>query len=241
MFVLPSVKGALITISGAVVAYKLANRVANSIEISALNRYVREQNENSFLKLQTFSEHLNQNLEDLERQRLVITNNFDVFINTFEKINNRQAFFALENAQIPEFTFQNIKNISTISEEMKEMLIDVVEMSNVIDIQLTTINSVKDIKEASVEICNGIYKELVFELRNLVEKKNDWNDYSEDERLLVENNIKAVQILYYLNNILLYKVCRTNDEGEIVEVEPNTEEINNAVSMAKDFQNKIKK
>lgn len=104
--------------------------------------------------------------------------------------------------------------------------------------QLTIGSSVREMKKVSVEVCNGVYKELVLKLKNLVEIKNDWNDYSEEEKALVENNILAVQILHYLNNTPLYKVSKVNEAGEIEEVEPNSDEIKSAVKKATEYQQK---
>ena len=66
----------------------------------------------------------------------------------------------------------------------------------------------------------------------MVEKKNDWNDFSEEEKLLLNNNILVIQILHYLNNTPLYKVTKYNSDGEVEELEPNTDEVNTALKKA---------
>lgn len=341
MLVLPTIIFALSGISGASGIALSAKSMVDSFEASATTRYVQEQNEKNILRFQACSEELNQSLEDLGRQRMVITKNFSVFINAFEKIHNKPEFSTSENVQLPKFDFDEIKNVSIVAEaalgstigavggavlaavstsgiteavlalgtastgtKIAELsgaaaikaalaalgggslaaggggialgtlvlnvaslgvgvLVEGIAMAFVgsvakkqadkakvqlkenteiltkaIDMQLTITCSVDNIKRVSTAICNGIYKELVFKLKKLVEEKDDWNDYSEDEKLLVENNIKAVQILHYLNNTPLYKVAKINDKGEVLEVEPNTDEVKKAVSKAKDFQKK---
>lgn len=105
-------------------------------------------------------------------------------------------------------------------------------ISDAIDMQLDVHLLCDRMKDTSVSICNGIYKDLVFKLKALVEVKNDWNTFSDEEKRLVENCILVVQILHYLNNIALYKVNKYNDDGEIEEAEPNTEEVNEAIKKA---------
>ena len=101
-----------------------------------------------------------------------------------------------------------------------------------IDMQLSITASAKKLKSASVSICNGTYKELVYELKDVVEKKKDWNEFSDEEKTLTEDCILVVQILHYLNNIALYKVKKYNEKGEIEVVEPNTEEVDKAIAKA---------
>lgn len=101
-----------------------------------------------------------------------------------------------------------------------------------IEMQLEITCSAEDLRRASVQLCNRTYKKLVFQLKTLVEEKNDWNDFSEEEKLLLDNNILVVQILHYLNNTPLYKVTKYNGEGEVEEVEPNTKEVTAAIKEA---------
>lgn len=105
-------------------------------------------------------------------------------------------------------------------------------ISDAIQMQLDVHLLCDRMKEASVSICNGIYKDLVFKLKALVEVKTDWNTFSAEEKRLVENCILVVQILHYLNNIALYKVNKYNEDGEIEEAEPNAEEVNAAIKKA---------
>ncbi len=101
-------------------------------------------------------------------------------------------------------------------------------ISDAIQMQITITVSCDEMRNASVKISNGIYKKLVFQLKELVSRKNDWNEFSAEEKKLVENCILVVQILHYLINEPMYIVKSCNDKGEIEEVEPNTE-IHNAI------------
>ena len=98
-------------------------------------------------------------------------------------------------------------------------------ISNAIQMQINITNSADEISAASARICNGIYKNSVMKLKKLVKEKNDWNLFTREEKFLVENCILLVQTLHYLNNIPMYKVIAVNDKGEVLEIEPNTDEV----------------
>ena len=98
-------------------------------------------------------------------------------------------------------------------------------ISDAIQMQISITNSADEISAASARICNGIYKKSVMKLKKLVAEKNDWNLFTREEKLLVENCILLVQTLHYLNNIPMYKVISVNEKGEVLEIEPNTDEV----------------
>lgn len=101
-------------------------------------------------------------------------------------------------------------------------------ISDAIQLQISITVSCNEMRDASAKISNGIYKELVFQLKELVANKNDWNYFSVEEKSLVENCILVVQILHYLINEPIYIVKSRNEEGEIEDVEPN-KELHNAI------------
>lgn len=102
-----------------------------------------------------------------------------------------------------------------------------------IQMQLDVEKSANDMRSASVELCNKVYKPLVMKLKDLVAYKNDWNEYTSEEKKLVENNILVVQILHYLNNTSLYKVTKQSENGDVEEVEANTSGVNDAIRKSK--------
>lgn len=341
MIILPAVLLTLSGISGAGGLALSVKSMLDSLKASATTRVIQEQNEKNVLRFQACSESLNQSLEDLGKQRYVIEKNFSVFVKAFEQIHNRPEISASENTDLPEFDFEEIKNVSIVSETIlgstlgafwgsamaaastsgttaaimalgtastgtkiadlhgiaatraalaaigggakavggggialgtlvlnvasigvavlvegiamafvgsfakkqvdkaKEQLDNNTKiLTDAIDMQLTIACSVEKIKRVSTTICNGIYKDLVMKLKALVEVKNDWNTYSDDEKMLVENSIIAVQILHYLNNTPLYVVTETNSDGEVTDVEPNTAGVNAAVKEATKYMNK---
>ena len=326
MLILPTLLLALSGINGAGGIALTVKSIADSMETSATNRYVQEQNERNLLRFEAVSEKLNDKLETLGEQRMVIAKNFNVFIKAFEQIHNRPEFSAKENTQFPSFSFDEIKNVSIVADTVVGALGGVVVGSamgaaaasgttsaimalgkastgariaelhgaaqtkaalaalgggakavggggialgavvlnaatlgvvvlvegiamaysssvakkeadkaksimeenerlieDAIQMQLDIAVSCDEMCLASVNICNGIYKELVFRLKKLVAIKKNWNEFSDEEKRLVENCILVVQILHYLNNIPMYIVKRANDKGEIEIVEPNTE------------------
>ena len=95
-------------------------------------------------------------------------------------------------------------------------------ISRAIQTQISITVSCDKMRRASVEISNGIIKKLLFQLKELVAEKNDWNEFSDEEKKLVENCILVVQILHNLNNEPMYIVKRCNGNGEVEDVEPNT-------------------
>ncbi len=102
-----------------------------------------------------------------------------------------------------------------------------------IKMQMSVLGSVDKIKESSVKLCNEVYKPLVFKMRDLVKRDSDWNNYNDEERRLIENNIHIVQLLNYLNNIPMYKVVKMNELGEIEEIEDNSKEVKKAIDFTK--------
>lgn len=74
---------------------------------------LHEKNVNRF---KASSKKMESCLNDLGKQRLVISKNFKVFAETFEKIKNKPSFSELENQDFPKFDFDEIKNISFTAE-----------------------------------------------------------------------------------------------------------------------------
>ena len=113
-------------------------------------------------------------------------------------------------------------------------------ISDAIKMQISITNSADEISAAATRICNGIYKNLVLKLKKLVKEKNDWNLFSREEKQLVENCILLVQVLHYLNNVPMYNVISVNDKDEVVEIEPNTDEVRAAINESKKTVGDIK-
>ena len=101
-----------------------------------------------------------------------------------------------------------------------------------IDLQINVMCSIKAIQKATVYLSNNVYKKMVFQLKELVEREQDWNKYTYEEKLLVDNNIKVIQILHHLNNISAYKVISTDEDGNPQDVTDNSEEINQEIHKA---------
>lgn len=74
------------------------------------------QNTKNVTRFKATSKKLESCLNDLGKQRLVISKNFKVFAETFEKIKNRPSFSELENKDFPLFDFDEIKNVSFAAE-----------------------------------------------------------------------------------------------------------------------------
>ena len=92
MFWLPGLLLALSGISGAGGIAFSAKGVSDTLNASATNRFVQECNERNLLRFESCSEELTRELNELGRQRMIITKNFSVFIHAFEKIHNRPEY-----------------------------------------------------------------------------------------------------------------------------------------------------
>lgn len=337
MITLPAILLTLSGISGAGGLALSVKSTIDSLEVSSKNRFIQDKNEKNVLKFESVSEKLEDALNDLGKQRITISKNFSVFINAFEKIKNKPDFIRVEGDILPEFSFEEIRNVSIVAEmalggtggfftasflgvsaaqetaktviylgrastgtkiaklhgmakanatlaalgggslkaggggmvlgsivldattlgigalvqgialaytsslakkktdkaaeqvDKNETLID-----EAIKLQMSILHAIEDIKKASVHLCNTVYKPLVFKMRDLVNREDDWNNYNEEEKKLIENNIHIVQILNYLNNTPMYKVVKQNEKGEVEEVEANTEEVREAIKTAND-------
>lgn len=309
----------------------------DTTDASETNRKAYFKNEKNIMRFHAVSDKLEEALEELGKQRMVISKNFSVFSSAFEKIRNRPSFSQMEDAEFPKFEFDEIKSIAAVASTFLGAGVGVVggallaaaassgttaavmawgvastgkkiaELSGAaatkaalaalgggavsaggggialgtlvlniaslgvgvlfegialaiagsigkkhadkafrqtlenekiineaINKQFAIIQSVEEIRKVSIDICNNVYKPLVMKMKELVDKKQDYNLFTKDEMLLVENTILAVQILHHLNNIPLYKVTKMNEEGEVEEVESNVDEVAEAVRKAKE-------
>lgn len=342
MLVLPTIIIALSSISGAGGIALSAKSLVDSMNAAATNRFTQEQNERNVLRFQAVSDKLNSALEDLGKQRMVITKNFSVFINAFERIHNKPEFTHEESVAFPEFDFNEIKNVSIVAADflgatigaiggsalaaaatsgttaavmalgtastgtkiaelsgaaatkaalaalgggsiaaggggiaLGTLVLNVASLgvgvlvegiamayagsaakkhadeakdemqkneriiNDAIAMQFQISKSAMDMKRASVELCNKVYKPLVFRMKALVDTNCDWNTFSDEEKLLIENTILAVQILHYLNNIPLYKVTKYNADGDVEEVVSNSDEVKSALNNAANEAKKL--
>lgn len=280
---------------------------------------------------------------NLGRQRMVVSKNFNLFVESFEKIHNRPEFTQSEDVRLPQFNFDEIKNVSILADVFlgatlgavggsafaaaatsgttaavmalgtastgakiatlhgvaatkaalaalgggaisvggggialgtlvlnvaslgvgvlfeglamayagsisrkqadkahQQMLDNEVIITDAIEMQIRIACDCDKLRIVTVDISNKAFKPLVLELKELVERKKDWNTYTVEERKLVENNILIVQLLHYLNNTPLYRVTKVNANDEVEEVEPN-EAIGSVIGEAKDQLNMIKR
>lgn len=118
MLVLPTTLFALSSISGAGGLALSAKSVVDSFEAEAVNRAAQEQNDRNILRLKAASEQLDEALEELGKQRMIISKNFSAFVKSFEQIHNRPQFTKGEDAEVPPFDFDEIQNISIVATQL---------------------------------------------------------------------------------------------------------------------------
>ena len=118
MLVLPTVLFAISGISGAGGIVLQIKSAIDSSDASVTNRMAQEQNEKNLMRFEACSKQLDQSLEALGRQRIVITKNFNIFVDAFEKIHNRPEFNRGEDSEFPEFNFDEIKNVSVVATQL---------------------------------------------------------------------------------------------------------------------------
>ena len=345
MLFLPALVITLSSISGASGLAFSVKSIVDSMDASATNRYVQDRNNENILKFQATSNKLNETLEDLGKQRMMITNNFSAFVNTFERIHNRPEFTSKETPTLPTFNFNEIKNVSILAETFLGVAVGaiggsalaaaatsgttaavmalgtastgtkIIELSgaaatkaalaalgggslavggggialgtlvlniaslgvgaliegiamayagsvakkhadkakdaminneriinDAIAMQNEIMKAAINMRRVAKKLNNDIYKPLVFRMRDLVDRKNDWNSFSASEKVLVENNILIVQLLNYLNNIPLYEVKKYNNTEKGIDVEEvvsNADEVKLALNKAKQEVNRM--
>lgn len=85
---------------------------------------------------------------------------------------------------------------------------------------------------------NRVYSEHFRKLRNIVniQRKNDWNYFSDEEKLLVENTVLLVNLLYHMCKVAFVK--QNSDKNGINKI--NYRDIDKTVSDAKICLNDIK-
>ena len=80
-----------------------------------------------------------------------------------------------------------------------------------------------------------VYKEHLEALTNIVDvnKKNDWVDFTDDEKLLTENTVLLVGLLFNMCKVKV--VLKSQSESEINKI--NHEKINNSIANSEAFLN----
>lgn len=84
--------------------------------------------------------------------------------------------------------------------------------------------------EKELSIIHNVYLKEVSKLEALVAYKNDYDNYSFEERLIVDNNIKLVSILFKLSTQDLITPAEKEDQLPTVLVE----EVNEVISLSKE-------
>lgn len=77
---------------------------------------------------------------------------------------------------------------------------------------------------------SGIYDKNVVRFIQLVDQKGDYNHYNSAEKLLCENIIRIVSVLYKLINTPLLKVTKTDNQGKPLETELDAESVKTAIA-----------
>ena len=95
---------------------------------------------------------------------------------------------------------------------------------------LTRIRKAADELIAAIKKVHKVYNTYVIKLINLVEREKDWNAYNDDEQLLVENNIRIVQVLHKMINTPLLKVEEFDEDDNPTKTVVNTPAIKRAIA-----------
>jgi hypothetical protein len=94
---------------------------------------------------------------------------------------------------------------------------------------LTKIGESAEKFKSAVNLVYKIYDRKVVKLTELVNRENDWNNYTSDERWLVENNVCVVTVLHKMINTPLLKVTDTDSDGNPTKTEANTEVVDQSI------------
>ena len=112
--------------------------------------------------------------------------------------------------------------------------------NNITILEDISITSMK-LRNRLLMIKNNLYTPNVLKLQNLVQNNCDWNTYSDAEKLIVENNILIVSVLKNLADSSLYKVTKTDEDGNVTEIESNVDEVNKNMRNASESINNLKR
>jgi hypothetical protein len=94
---------------------------------------------------------------------------------------------------------------------------------------LTRIREAADKLTTAIGKVHDLYDTKVTRFITLVEREKDWNAYSQEEQLLVENNIRIVSVLHKMINTPLLKVEDFDEEDNPTKTVVNTSAIHKAV------------
>lgn len=89
--------------------------------------------------------------------------------------------------------------------------------------------------ENELSIIHNIYLKEVSKLEALVDYKNDYDDYSIEERLIVDNNIKLVSVLFKLSTLDL--ISPAEKEGQLPTL--LLQEVKDVISLSKEAVKEI--
>lgn len=113
-----------------------------------------------------------------------------------------------------------------VNKKAEEILNQVIdnesEISKSIKIHEDIVTTSIQLRKALTSIYNQNYVPNVVRLKKLVATNDNWNTYSKEEKLLVENNVLIVSVLHKLANSALYKVTGKDEDGNVTDIEPNT-------------------
>lgn len=118
-------------------------------------------------------------------------------------------------------------------EVYKQVLINEEEINRCTALLNQITKSSNQLKKAILSIHNRLFVPNVVKLCRLVEQENDWNLYTDEQKKLVENNILLVSILHKLNSTALYRPTKTDDEGNVTNIDTNFEEVEKVIKNAK--------
>ena len=88
------------------------------------------------------------------------------------------------------------------------------------------------LRKAILDIHNQLYVPNVVKLCKLVEQETDWNLYTDEQKMLVQNNIMLVAILHQLNNTAIYRITETDADGNVKNIETNFDEVTSVIEKA---------
>lgn len=116
MIVIPAVISVLSAASGTSGIVLSVKGFMDQLCADATTRYVQEQNERNMLRLDEVSKRTDKEFNALGKQRLAISKNFGVFVNSFEKIHNKPEFSSFQDPGLAAFDFDEIESVSIFAD-----------------------------------------------------------------------------------------------------------------------------
>ncbi len=198
------------------------------------------------------------NVKELENKEIEVVNSFEEFQRVFESIHNRPVFKSYQktNVSIPQYSqtdfkkfkpldlpimatgiyFNGFLNAKYADKAHKEVLKAEIEINKICD-YLANLSAVANEYLKSLKHIESVYKEHLYTLKKIVftDQKQDWNLFTEEEKLITENTVLLVGLLYEMCKVQIVLKSDNKDDLNTINYNDIDDNINKAVTFLKEI------